>query len=85
MLSCKELTEHASDYIDGEMSLTKRLSVKFHLLMCHHCRRFVSQFRESISLIKETDALPTSYDDTIEHQVSLLIKVTKKDDTSVPD
>ncbi|MGE6790523.1 Putative zinc-finger [Pseudomonas guineae] len=45
MLSCKELVAHSSDYIDGQMGLHKRLSVRMHLTMCVNCRRFIKQLR----------------------------------------
>jgi len=44
MLTCRELVhQHASDYLDGQLSWRRRLGVRFHLLICDHCRRFLRQ------------------------------------------
>ena len=45
MLRCKDVVERASRYIDGEMSWSRRLGMRLHLMMCIHCRRFMRQFR----------------------------------------
>lgn len=45
MLSCREVTRRASDYVDHELSLRERLAVRFHLLMCVKCRRLVRHLR----------------------------------------
>ena len=41
MLSCKDLVERSSDYLDGQLRLRERLGVRAHLAMCVHCRRFI--------------------------------------------
>lgn len=52
MLMCRDLAGMASDYVDGELSITSLLSIRMHLLMCRHCRAFLSRFRASSSLIQ---------------------------------
>lgn len=52
MLSCKELTEQASDYLDKQLPLSKKLQLKMHLLLCHHCRRYLKQLRTTIHVVK---------------------------------
>ena len=45
MLSCKEVTRRlASDALEGG-GWWRRLSVRLHLLMCRHCRRYAFQMR----------------------------------------
>ncbi|WP_210395408.1 zf-HC2 domain-containing protein [Motiliproteus sediminis] len=44
MLSCKQITEKSSAYVDGELSLGQRLQYRLHLMMCHHCRTFINNF-----------------------------------------
>lgn len=51
MLSCKELVAHSSDFLDGQLVLHKRLSVRLHLAMCGNCRRFIKQMRLSQALL----------------------------------
>lgn len=52
MLMCKGLAEIASDYIDGELTGRRNLSVKMHLMMCKHCRSFIGNLRASTDLMK---------------------------------
>lgn len=51
MLSCKHLVEQASDYIDQEMSTSKRMQVKMHLFMCVSCRRYIKQLKLTIAML----------------------------------
>lgn len=43
MLSCSEVTRHASDYLDRDLPRLVRWRIRLHLLMCEHCRRFLRQ------------------------------------------
>lgn len=52
MLKCRQITEQASHYIDGELSLWGRLQYRVHLLMCHHCRTFIYNFRTGIRMLR---------------------------------
>ncbi|MGV8843641.1 MAG: zf-HC2 domain-containing protein [Pseudomonas sp.] len=47
MLSCKQLVAHSSDFMDGQLLLHQRLSVRTHLALCRDCRRFIRQLRLS--------------------------------------
>ena len=51
MLSCKQLTENANDYIEQNLPLKSRISVKLHLLMCIHCRRYVHQLKTTVTAL----------------------------------
>lgn len=51
MLSCRELTELVTDYIEGRMPLRRRLAFRFHLLVCSRCRAYVRQLRMTIELL----------------------------------
>lgn len=51
MLMCRELATIASDYIDGELSARRNLSVKLHLIMCRDCRTFIGNLRASSNLL----------------------------------
>ena len=54
MLSCRDLAHHyASDYLDDQLGWRPRLGVRFHLLICEHCRRFVAQLRKVQQLLRE--------------------------------
>lgn len=51
MLMCRDLAEMASDYIDGELSGRRELSIKIHLMMCKDCRAFIGNLRSSVNLL----------------------------------
>jgi len=43
MISCEEVARIAASGELVESSMRRRLAVRFHLLMCGHCRRYVAQ------------------------------------------
>jgi len=46
MLSCKALAQqHASDYLDHQLTNRQRFSVRLHLMLCGNCRRFITQLK----------------------------------------
>jgi hypothetical protein len=46
MLTCRDLVQiRASDYLDSQLNWRQRLGVRFHLLICDHCRLFLRQLR----------------------------------------
>lgn len=54
MLTCRELAHrHASDYLDGQLGWRERLGVRYHLLICKHCRRFVAQLSKVRTLLRD--------------------------------
>ena len=48
MLSCKEITELVTDYLEGRLSLGQRLRFQLHLGTCRHCRAYLRQMRMTI-------------------------------------
>lgn len=44
MLKCKDIGYLSSDYIDGNMTTSQRMSLRLHITICGHCRRFIRQF-----------------------------------------
>ncbi len=52
MLKCRDVAHQASDYLDHNLSLWQRLGILFHLLICHHCRRFIRQLKLVSRFIK---------------------------------
>ena len=70
MLKCSELARIASDYIDGELDTRRNLSVKTHLMMCKHCRRYVHQFR----LSSQASAQLAQPDDPDDGEINRLVE-----------
>ena len=53
MLNCKTLTQqHASDYLDQQLTLRQRFGVRLHLMVCRNCRRFVNQLQVVRSVLQ---------------------------------
>ena len=42
-LSCREVTDRASEYLDGNISILTKVRVGLHLASCTHCRTYVQQ------------------------------------------
>ena len=61
MLSCRELVQiRASDYLDDQLSWRQRAGVRFHLLICNHCRRFMRQLALVRSVLARRPEPPTA-------------------------
>lgn len=58
MLRCREISDQASDHIDGLQSAGARLQVAMHLLLCGQCRRFMRQMRLTVAVLRTRDEEP---------------------------
>lgn len=47
-LTCRELLELLTDYLDGALAGPVAASVDRHLDECEHCRHYLEEFRASI-------------------------------------
>jgi len=62
MLQCKDVVEEASNYIDGDLPLFKRIGLFLHVVLCRCCRNYVNQIRQTIDTVAITK--PKEPDDT---------------------
>lgn len=51
MLTCRELTQTITDYVERRMPLTRRLEFQFHLGICVMCRAYLRQVRATIRVL----------------------------------
>lgn len=51
MIQCKDVTEEANDYINGDLPLTKRIGLFMHLMICRCCRNYMQQLHRTIDMI----------------------------------
>jgi len=51
MFECKDVTEEASNYLNGDLPLRKRVGLFLHLVICSCCRNYLQQFRNTISTV----------------------------------
>lgn len=52
-ISCKELTEVLTDYLEGVMPLADRARFEAHLAICDGCATYVAQMRQVIATVHE--------------------------------
>lgn len=55
-LTCKELTEVLTDYLEGVMAPEDRARFDAHLELCEGCVNYISQMRQTIRVARELRA-----------------------------
>jgi anti-sigma factor RsiW len=55
-LTCQELTEVLTDYLEGTMALEDRATLEAHLALCEGCATYVEQMRQVIRTVRELRA-----------------------------
>ena len=61
MLNCNEVTHLASDHLDKNLNWKESFSLRMHIAMCKHCRRFIHHLRitkQCVHGMKENVASP---------------------------
>jgi len=76
MLSCKDISNIASDYLDSNLSTFMKMKVKMHLFMCHRCRNFVNQLKSTIDTLHSIKT-PSPEKSVIDRQVNELLEIAK--------
>lgn len=55
MMSCAEITELVTTFLDKRMPLRQRLAFRMDIAMCTHCRRYL---RQVTTTVRMTGRLP---------------------------
>lgn len=55
MLTCQQLTEAVTAYLEGTMPRGRRFQIWLHIQLCKHCRRYFRQIRQTM---KATGQVP---------------------------
>jgi predicted anti-sigma-YlaC factor YlaD len=69
-LTCQELVELVTDYLEGTLPRRDRVRFDAHIVGCTNCRRYVEQFRETVRLtgtLRESDVPPEAADALLAH------------------
>jgi anti-sigma factor RsiW len=64
-LTCQELVEVVTDYLEGRMPAERRLLFEEHLAFCDGCKTYLEQMQETIKLtgtLSEDDLGPEARD-----------------------
>jgi predicted anti-sigma-YlaC factor YlaD len=59
-LTCRELVELVTDYLEGALSTADRLDFERHLVWCSWCRDYLDQVRTTIELTGKVHEEPAS-------------------------
>ena len=62
MLTCQQMTELVTAYVEGKLSLADRLRFLMHLSMCSKCRRYVRQLRATAAALGKVEPVPPTPD-----------------------
>jgi anti-sigma factor RsiW len=68
-LSCQELVELLTDYLDGALSWSRGKAVDAHLAGCADCTAYLEQFRATIALtgrLRVEDVEPAAMDELLD-------------------
>jgi hypothetical protein len=52
MLTCEQLAELVTDYIECWLPMRQRLRFRLHIILCSACRRYLNQMRLTIRTLK---------------------------------
>ncbi len=50
-LSCREIVEIISDYLEGALDVPTRAQVEAHLAVCPGCGHYLAQMRSTVALL----------------------------------
>jgi predicted anti-sigma-YlaC factor YlaD len=51
MITCQQLTELVTDYLERRLPLLDRMRFQLHLGMCRHCRAYLHQMRKTVETL----------------------------------
>nr|WP_283949715.1 zf-HC2 domain-containing protein [Limobrevibacterium gyesilva] len=51
-MTCRDVTELATDYMEGHLSPGARLRVRLHLFLCSMCRAYIDQLQKTRRLLR---------------------------------
>ena len=56
VLSCREIVELVTDYLEGDLDTETRTALETHLDLCPGCARYVEQIGETVSTVGEVSS-----------------------------
>lgn len=62
MLTCQQLTEHVTDYLEGRLPPMERARFQMHLGMCGRCRSYLRQMKLTVRTLGKLPAEPIPAD-----------------------
>ena len=68
-MTCRQLVELVSDYLEDRLSAEERMRFEGHLALCEDCREYVEQMRDTLralGLLPEESVSSTARDRLLE-------------------
>ena len=56
VLSCREIVELVTDYLEGELDAQTSTALEVHLELCPGCARYLEQIRETVATLGEVSS-----------------------------
>lgn len=81
-LTCQELVELITDYLEGALSPAERARFEAHLAGCTGCRNYLDQMRRTLRAVgrlREEDVSPASREKLLAH-----FRAWRQDPSSLP-
>lgn len=72
-VSCGEVLDHLSAYLDGELSPDDRERIERHLRGCDGCARFGGEFRATVRALRAELLRPVALPPTVQERVMATI------------
>ena len=76
MITCKDVSDTASDYLEGPTTFLQRFSLRLHLSMCVKCRRYMRQLKLASGVAKKISEPFEPSDEEIESLIQELKALT---------
>ncbi len=58
MLSCQQITELVTDFLEGRMGFAQRMRFQMHVGMCKHCRLYLRQMKATVAAVGQLPEAP---------------------------
>ncbi|MEJ2367895.1 MAG: zf-HC2 domain-containing protein [Acidobacteriota bacterium] len=72
MLTCKQVTELMTDYLERRLPLGQRIRFQMHLGFCRACRAYLRQMKATLETLERFEAPPVS--DELEKELLVRFK-----------
>ena len=75
-LTCRELVEFLSEYIDGTLSAAEVAAFEDHLNQCRDCRTYIESYRMTMKLTREVSQRDSNFSAFVSKSFIFLYKQT---------
>lgn len=58
MMTCQQLIDFLTDYLDGQLPLSQRVAFELHLTLCRECRAYLHNYKTAIAASKSAFNAP---------------------------